>query len=77
MVTFAIEREKRLSRLTKEKGKIYIPSLTQGWSDEKRYNAKVIDFLTTITNPTPEKYLEFLKGVESLIEPKTNMLVTT
>ena len=77
MVTFAIEREKRLSRLTKEKGKIYISSLTQGWSDEKRYNAKAIDFLTTITNPTPEKYLEFLKGVESLIEPKTNMLVTT
>jgi hypothetical protein len=76
LVTTAIVREKELSALAKTKGKTYIPFVEQGYNDEKRLNVGRTQIINR-TNPTTNKYLEFIDGVKPLIDPKLNILLTT
>jgi len=75
MVDAAIKREKELYDLAKKMGKIYIPFVNPGMNNEKYFtNTTYTSWMVKRTNPTPQKFEEWLKGVEPLIDPKLKLI---
>jgi hypothetical protein len=64
--------------LAKKCGKVYIPFVKSGFDNERAAtNTTYTIWMVKRTNPTPEKFEEWLNGIKSLIDPKLKILQTT